>query len=243
MNKAHHQRTSQTTLDFGWSADYSRNRFVIGECNALAADRIARWPDWPGAIRALVIHGEAACGKSHLASIWAESSVAETLRSLNEGLDTIDPDKCYILDHVQPGQRWPDEIMFHLLNRFTGAQGSLLVLTTLPPANMLWQLPDVASRFAAMATAPITTPDDHVLRELIRKLADDKGLPLDEEVIAYIVKRMERRFATAGTIIHTLDALSAGLRKKVTVAMARSALEDGQLELFDGKDHENEFGN
>ena len=54
----------QLTIDFAPEPSLSRADFVLGSCNALAADWIDRWPDWPGRIRGLVIHGPADCGKS-----------------------------------------------------------------------------------------------------------------------------------------------------------------------------------
>jgi len=90
----------------------------------------------------------------------------------------------------------------------------------------------VTSRLAVMNTAQITTPDDAMLHDLLQKLADDKGLALDEDIIAYMVKRMERGYETAVQTIQALDEMSITEKKKVNLAMARKILNNGQATLF-----------
>ncbi|MGB2324794.1 MAG: HdaA/DnaA family protein, partial [Candidatus Puniceispirillales bacterium] len=67
---------------------------------------------------------------------------------------------------------------------------------------------------------------------LLRKLSDDRGMALDDEMISYIVKRMERSFGAANMIIDALDAISITEKKKVTVNMVRKILTDMQPTLF-----------
>jgi len=71
-----------------------------------------------------------------------------------------------------------------------------------------------------------------MFHELLRKLADDKGLALDDDIIAYIVKRMERRYESAVQTIQELDAMSITEKKKVNLGMARKILNNGQATLF-----------
>lgn len=222
----------QITLDFPSADNYGRHQFMIGACNAIAADWIDRWPDWPGVIRAVIIHGDQYCGKSHLAAIWKAASKATDIASIATGIDHLDPAQSYVLDGLTCGTEWPDETLFHLLNRFTGSAGSLMILATEAPALMPWRLPDVTSRLAAINTAQITTPDDDLLECLLRKLADDRGMALDDEMITYIVKRMERSFGSANSIIDALNEISITEKKKVNMAMTRKVLADIQPSLF-----------
>jgi len=107
-----------------------------------------------------------------------------------------------------------------------------MILATEAPALMPWRLPDVTSRLAAINTAQITTPDDDLLVHLLRKLSDDRGMALDDEMITYIVKRMERSFGSANSIIDALNAISITEKKKVNMAMTRKVLADIQPTLF-----------
>ena len=224
-------RQQQGTLDFPARANYARNRFVVSAGNALAADWIDRWPDW-GATRALIIHGEAGSGKSHLASIWAERAGAETITSLKDGIASLDSARHYVLDGVEVGADWQDETLFLTLTRFAGTEGSLLLLAREAPSAMAWGLADVASRLGAINTAAITRPDDTMLSAILRKLADDRGLVLDDAMIGYSVRCMERSYQAARELISALDNASIVEKKKPNLAMLRKLLNGGQMRLF-----------
>lgn len=224
--------TSQFTIDFTSPPSFEREDFVLGGCNALAADWIDRWPDWPGRIPGIFLLGPADSGKSHLASIWMKTSGARLLQSLTpEDLDTLGPAPHIALDHPLPGVRWPEDILFHLLNRVSEG-GSLLVMSRVPAAEMGWSLADVASRLAGLVAAEITTPDDNLLMALVQKHADDLGLALDGEVARYIVGRMERSFTSARTTIAAVNALALARKRKVTISMAREVLDQQHPRLL-----------
>ena len=235
--------TTQSILAFPSKPDYSPGRFAVGACNQLALDWVSRYPDWPGAVRGLILTGEVGCGKSHLASMWAATTQAETITSLAPsftgmgGVDSLAANQCYVLDGLAVGDAWPDEAVFLCLERFSNrdtgtpstpssGRGGLLILADSPPANMPWRRADVASRLAAMSTAAITAPDDKVLAAVLQKLADDRGLLLGDGVISHLIKNMECRFAEAAHLIDQLDGLSMRVGKRVTLPLAKQVLPD-----------------
>ncbi|MCG8626147.1 MAG: hypothetical protein MJE68_29640 [Proteobacteria bacterium] len=237
----------QDILSFPANTDYSRGRFAIGACNRLAMDWLGRYPDWPGAVPGLIIHGETGCGKSHLAHIWQETTQADIITSLAPsfdfadsapasfmgGVEALDPDRCYVLDGVLPSDAWDDDAVFLCLERFAHknkkGSGGLLILAETPPASMPWQRADVASRLSAMTTAPITAPDDFVLDAVIQKLADDRKLLMDKEAIAYLLPRMERRFSEAKRIVDGLDVLSMRAGRRVTLPLIKQFLNQPEI--------------
>jgi len=224
--------TSQFTIDFSSPPSFEREDFILGGCNAIAADWIDRWPDWPGRIPGVFLLGPADAGKSHLAAIWMKMSNASLLKKLSpDDLEVLGPAPHVALDHPLPGPSWPEDILFHLLNRISEG-GSLLVLSRVPAAEMGWSLADVASRMAGLVAAEITTPDDSLLTALVQKHADDLGLALDGEVVRYIVGRMERSFSSARAIIAATNALALARKKKVTISMAREVLDQQQPRLL-----------
>ncbi|HEU4806375.1 MAG TPA: chromosomal replication initiator DnaA, partial [Nitrobacter sp.] len=52
----------------------SRDDFLEGSANAAALSLIESWPEWPN--RVMLLAGSEGCGKSHLATIWAEQAGA-----------------------------------------------------------------------------------------------------------------------------------------------------------------------
>ena len=224
--------TTQFTIDFTSPPSFAREDFVLGGCNALAADWIDRWPDWPGRISGVFLLGPADSGKSHLASIWMKESGAKILTALTQAdLDALGPNPHLVLDHPLPGASWPEDILFHLLNRIAEG-GSLLILSRVKVAEMGWTLADVTSRLAGLVAAEITTPDDGLLMALVQKHADDLGMALDGEVARYIVGRMERSFSSARAIIAAINALALARKRKVTISIAREVLDEQHPRLL-----------
>lgn len=198
----------------------------------MAADWIDRWPDWSGRIKGLVLHGPPSCGKSHLAAIWQTKSKAVIYDKINDtSIYGLDDNPHMIWDQPLPSSDWPEDLIFHLLNRLTEIEGSLLILSHHPMAAVGWQIADVVSRLNGLASAEITDPDDDMLMALLYKHADDLGMALDDDVARYIVSRMDRRFEDARQIMVQLNEIALSAKKNVTIPLARDVLEE-QLNLY-----------
>lgn len=225
--------TEQLTIRFGQPPSYRRDDFVLASCNALAADWVDRWPDWPGRIKGLVIHGPADCGKSHLGAIWQQQSGAHRLDRIDAAtLDHLDETPHLLLDHAGREEDWPEDQFFHLLNRLIEVDGSVLILARQPVALQGWQLPDLASRLGGMVAAEITSPDDTVLIAVMQKIADDLGLALDPEICRYIIARIERSFTTARQTVEMIDSIALARKKKASLAMVREILDSIEPRLL-----------
>ena len=76
-----------------------------------------------------------------------------------------------------------------------------------------------------MQAVGIENPDDHLLGAVMLKMLSDRQLRAPQEVIAYLLTRMDRSFAAASALVVCLDSLTAGGRNPLTIPMARAALE------------------
>lgn len=217
---------NQMTIDFAAEPSHARADFVLGSCNAIAADWIDRWPDWPGRIRGLVVHGPADCGKSHLGAIWCETSHAPVITRLDAESDAMIGAQSHILlDHPMPGDDWPEDLFFHVLNRLAEGGGSVLILSRQPMGGLKWGLADLRSRLGGLAAAEITPPDDAVLVAVMQKHADDLGLALDGDIARYMSNRIERSFSAARHVVAQINNVALRRKKKVTLAMVRDILD------------------
>jgi chromosomal replication initiation ATPase DnaA len=196
--------------------------FMPAESNREALAWLGRWPDWPAP--ALVLHGPAGAGKSHLATIWAAGSRGLTLdwRRLGGALE-LDASRCYLLDPAEPVA---DEVaLLQLYNRLREDGGHLLLTARRPVAQWRIDLPDLRSRLAAAPSVAIGAPDDQLLAALFLKLFDDRQLNVPEPVIRYLLTHMERSFEAAHGLVETLDHLSLTRQRPITVPLARIALD------------------
>jgi chromosomal replication initiation ATPase DnaA len=81
----------------------------------------------------------------------------------------------------------------------------------------------------------IEAPDDRVLEGVLRRFFAERSIRPPEELIPYLIARMERSVDAARALVQQLDDAGDGL-KPITRVLARQILEDeGESpDLFDG---------
>ncbi len=213
----------QLPLDLQFLTAQGREDFIIGDSNRLAAALIDRWPDWPGQFRVVNLVGPPASGKSHLAAIWCEQSGATHLTAL-AGWHPQNAPGHYVLESPHPGADWPDEALFHLVNRTAEDASSLLILSAEPVAGQAWRLPDLVSRLRSLNLVRLEPPDDALLCRLLEKYFDDRQLAVSRDVVDYMVGRMERSFLAVQTIAAAMDRRSLAERRNLTLPLAREIM-------------------
>lgn len=218
---------SQLTFDLGHVPALGRDDFLVAPCNSEALAWIERWPDWPS--HALAVFGPQGCGKSHLLAVVAELRAADGVRqveasSLNaEGVPELVRGARLVL--VDDLDALADEIaLFHLWN-LTKETGRFLVLAGREaPARLAVTLPDLRSRLNGTAAIGIGAPDDTVLAAVLLKQFADRQLRIGEDVLTYLLGRMDRSFAAASAVVAALDKASLAERRPITVPLARTVL-------------------
>ena len=217
---------TQLAIDLPHRTALGRADFLVSDCNAAALGWIERWPDWPAP--ALVLHGPAGSGKSHLAELWRERSGGALVAG--EELLRADPNELAsrgavaIDDAAQASERE----LLHLHNCCAEARARLLVVAREAPASWPIALPDLASRLRAAPAVAIAPPDDRLLAAILVKLFADRQVQVAPEIISFLLRRMERSFAAAGALAERLDRLALGAGRPITVALARRVLAEAE---------------
>lgn len=206
--------------------------FLIGPSNADAVAWIDRWPDWPAPL--LVISGPAASGKTHLAAVWGEKTRAARIAPENlvqsSAEDLAGQSGALLIDGIDPwiGEREAETTLFHLYNIFREQRRTFLVTSRMNPTQSDFAIPDLASRFRAAPVATIKAPDDTLLASVLIKLFTDRQLSVGNEIISYILPRMERSFVAARDIVYNIDTLAYSKKKGASIPLVRQVLTDMQ---------------
>ena len=200
--------------------------FLVSGSNTAAAELVERWPDWPQSSAMLV--GPAACGKSHLAAVWARKAEAHKLTASHIGEDAValfqrDDVRALVIEDIDLGIS-DQRILFHLLNHAHETGRHLLLTSQRAPGDLDVALPDLRSRLRALAVMTISQPDDALLSAVIIKLFADRQLSVDPTVVSYLMPRMERSMAAARSVVSAIDTLALTRQRKVTRATAAEAL-------------------
>jgi chromosomal replication initiation ATPase DnaA len=225
------RNAKQIPLDLAGRPALGREDFLIGPSNADAVAWIDRWPNWPAPL--LIISGPAASGKSHLAAVWREKTEAaivepealrfETAEEIAARGNTIVIDGLDLLI----GMREAETTLFHLYNIFKEERRHFLVTTRLNISATDFVVADLASRMRAAPLATIRSPDDMLLGSVLIKLFSDRQLNVGNDVVKYILPRMERSFGAARELVARIDTLALAQKRAVSIPLARDALLEG----------------
>jgi chromosomal replication initiation ATPase DnaA len=219
---------------------YRRETFVEGSSNVLARKALDHWQHWPGNV--LALSGPAGCGKSHLAHLWAKQSGARTVNLANVPRQV----KGALLIEDLPGQM-DEPALFRLINEAALSHIQLLLTSHTPPRSWPVQLPDLISRLSAMHTVAIDEPDDTVLTGILKKLFADRQIAVEQNVIDFLLSRMERSSAAALSTVERIHNKGHDQKQNIRLPLVRTVIKEIEQEkqmpdLFDtiktGHSHE-----
>lgn len=193
---------NQLALPLDWPAAEGEGSFVVGAANADAVRHLGHWALWP--VMTTILIGPRKSGRSVLARRFAARS-GGTL--------------------IDDADRQPEEALFHAWNRAQSQRRPLLMIADAVPPQWIVRLPDLASRLAATPKVAIAEPDAALAAALIEKLLGARGLAAPPEVLHYLIPRLERSYVAIQRIIDLIDDTALARRSRLTVPLARRALE------------------
>jgi chromosomal replication initiation ATPase DnaA len=87
------------------------------------------------------------------------------------------------------------------------------------------RLADLASRLRAVPAVTIGPPDDALFRTVLVKLFADRQLTVDEALLVYLERRVERSIVAAQAVVAALDREGLRQQRPVTRALAAELLD------------------
>lgn len=211
----------QLSFDLPAKTALGREDFFVSPANALAVAMISA-TSWPG--NKLVLSGPAGAGKTHLAHVWAAETGGRIIQARDLRYDDV-PALARTAVAVEDVPMIADDLdqqktLFHLHNLVLAEGHALLMTGRLTPR--LWQLPlpDLQSRIEGAHHVALEPPDDALLGAVLAKLFIDRQLNPGPEVIAYLVKHMDRRFETAAEVVARLDQIALSEKREITRTLA-----------------------
>lgn len=188
------------------TASGAPTRIISGSANEAAIAALEAPQTWP--FRTAILLGPPRSGKSLLARWFGESGLGEAI------------DDAAAMDETA---------LFHRWNRAQESATPLLLTVTGGDADgSEWKiaLPDLASRLGAALHLEIGAPDDAMLGELILSHAEQRGLALGPDALAYLVPRIERSHIGVERLVAAIDRISLERKVPPTQGIWREAIEE-----------------
>ena len=220
-------RPTQIHMPLDLPASHSRDSFVPAPCNARALAMLDQ-PEWPAG--KLMLGGPEGSGKTHLLHIWATETGATLMQGdalAHADLAALARGGAVAIDDAAAVARTAQgqTALFHLHNMLAEQRGRLLLAARLPVRDWGLSLPDLASRLAACAHVPLAAPDDTLLAAVLTKLFADRQVRIPDNLIPFLLPRMERSLAGAQAIVAQLDAEALARKKPISRNLAADVMQ------------------
>jgi DnaA family protein len=177
-----------------------------------------------------LIIGPTGVGKTHLLNVAKQylsvNVNADELLMLDDitQLDYVDEKIKYLLiDNIKQVTKEHQELLFHWFNHLKSANGKLILVAE-KPLDELVELKDLKSRLLTLQQAIINYPSEKDLEIFILKQAFDRQIEIADDVLNYMLLRIERNFNKAEKLIDKIDEESLREKRKITIPFIKEYL-------------------
>jgi chromosomal replication initiation ATPase DnaA len=215
---------NQLLLDFDYKQNFRDDDFYVGKSNYYAFELINKWPKWEKNF--LNISGEKYSGKTHLINIFLKKFKGFRVNTSlidDKYLKKIKLYQNIVLEDLELNV--DEKLIYTLFNLIDQDNKFLVITSTLPIAEINFQLEDLRSRTKNCLLAKIENPDDELMFALILKNLSDRQITLDKKLIDFIIKRIERSYGKIYEFIYKIDKISLKRKKSIDFKIINEALE------------------
>tara|TARA_Y100000591_G_C21690878_1_gene623057 strand:- start:411 stop:968 length:558 start_codon:yes stop_codon:yes gene_type:complete len=182
-----------------------------------------QWPKWDKNF--LNISGEKFSGKTHLMNIFINKfqGIKLEAKSLdNEKIKEIKLNQNIILENLD--EKVDENLVYSLINSIELDNKYLIVTSCKSIVNINFKLIDLRSRTKNFLLYNIPKPDDELIFALLLKNFSDRQISIEEKLINYIIKRIDRSYGKIFDFIYKIDEMSLKKKKSIDVKIIKEVL-------------------
>ena len=218
---------NQNIFNFNEHKNFNYEDYFVSKSNYFAFEILQKWPNWEKSI--LNIHGESFSGKTHLSKIFLGK---------NKGIMIIEKDindeifkklKLYENIIIDEFNYKTNETLLYSIFNFVDSENKYLIINSTQPINEVdFQLKDLESRSKNCLFAKIENPDDELINAIILKNFSDRQIKIENKLIDYIAKRIDRSYGKISQFIYKIDELSLKKKKPIDFKIIKEILNKGE---------------
>ena len=216
---------NQKIIKFDYEKNYKYEDFFVSDSNKHIFDFINKWPKWEKNF--LNISGEKFSGKSHLTNIFLKKYNGVTFDAKtfkNNNLKDVKINENIIIENLDKNI---DENLIYTLFNIIEQDNKYLIVTSIKPiVDIDFNLTDLRSRCKNFILHSINRPDDDLIFALILKNFSDRQISIDEKLIKYIIKRIDRSYGKIFDFIYKIDEISLKKKKSIDIKIIKEVLGD-----------------
>ncbi len=216
---------NQLIFKFPFKTNYFEEDFFVSTNNFEAYKLIENWPKWSS--RFINIFGPTGCGKTHLANIFNKKISSFFLKASelnNNSLSFIKLKECLIIDDYE--NNIEEKLFYSVLNQCLLSNQYIIINSLNPIQSFEIKLKDLKSRFDSFVNIGINLPTDELIKVIISKNFSDKQVKIDDKLLDYILKNIDRSYESIFNLIDKLDNFSLSAGKSININLIKKALKN-----------------
>jgi len=215
---------NQQILKFDYDQNFKDQDFYVSSSNEHSFSLLNSWPKWDKNFINLI--GEKFSGKSHLINIFLEKHGGIKINAEDINNDFLQQIKIYeniIVEDLT--KKINENLLFSLINIIDQDNKYLIVTSTIPIVDFNFKLNDLNSRSTNFILSQIEKPGDDLIYALILKNLSDRQISIDQKLIEFIIKRIDRTYGKISDFIYKIDEISLKRKKPIDFKIIKEALE------------------
>lgn len=214
---------SQLIFNFPFTTNYFEEDFFVSSSNFEAYKLIETWPKWPS--RNINISGPTGCGKSHLANILKKKINSFFINASdisNNSLALIKLKECLIIDNYE--NNIEENLLYTIINQTHQSNQYVIINSDQPISSLEIKLEDLKSRLSSFSKITIDLPTDDLIKVVLTKNFSDKQIQIDNKLIDFILKHINRSYEDIFNFIKKIDELSLSTGKSININLIKKVL-------------------
>ena len=216
---------NQLIIKFDYQNNFKDDDFYVSKSNKDTFEMLNNWPNWEKNF--LNITGDKYSGKTHLINIFLKKfkGIKINAKVLNdEDLSQVKIHKNVILEDLS--ETVNEKLIYSLFNIIDIDNKFIIVTSNNPITDINFSLVDLKSRTKNFIIQKIEKPDDDLIFALILKNLSDRQILINEKLINFIIKRIDRSYSNIFNFIYKIDELSLKKKKPIDFKLIKEVLGD-----------------
>ena len=228
------QKPKQLIFDFDLDQKAGLNHFYFQSERLASLFDLESFFQFPNE---LLLMGLPGTGKSYLTQALLNDATSKTIKASYlplqaitktavtslEGYEQFELVIIDGLEHLSSTKDW-QTIVFNFLN-LAYESNCKVILTAAANIPELNFFPDLHSRLMRMEMESLSPLQNDTLRQAIAYVCDSYNITISSKEVEYLLKRYQRDIGSIMQAIHSLDALSASQKRRITVPLIKEFLD------------------
>ena len=214
---------NQLILNFDYDQNFQDQDFYVSKSNEFSFKLLNCWPKWERNFVNLI--GEKFSGKTHLVNIFLDNFKGIKIEAKdinNEFLKKIKVFENIVIENFN--DKIDESLFFTLLNIVDQDNKYLILTSKIPIVDHIFKLDDLNSRSKNFILSNIEKPGDDLMFALILKNLSDRQISIDNKLIDFIIKRIDRSYGKIFDFIYKIDKVSLKRKKPIDFKIIKEAL-------------------